>query len=280
MPGSRRWPNGFGRDPAMRWLRSCACRCQYARYGWVGVRESDAQQSGGGVHENHDGDVGSRSCPDRGGDRGRRGRISHEALRCNCADRQAPDDGHSVSWTAMSRLIRALVVDDSLVMRSLLRMVLASDPSIELAGMAKDGVDALDAIDRIKPDLVLLDIEMPRMNGLEVLAELRSKHTAVKIIMCSTLTRRGARITLEALAHGATDYVTKPTAQNGAADAVATLARDLLPRIRALFPAPQTSILRTEAFRAIEAAHHGQPEIVVMGVSTGGPAALQALLPM
>jgi len=180
----------------------------------------------------------------------------------------------------MSRLIRALVVDDSLVMRSLLRMVLASDPSIELAGMAKDGVDALDAIDRIKPDLVLLDIEMPRMNGLEVLAELRSKHAAVKIIMCSTLTRRGARITLEALAHGATDYVTKPTAQNGAADAVATLARDLLPRIRALFPAPQTSILRTGASRAIEAAHHGQPEIVVMGVSTGGPAALQALLPM
>ena len=176
--------------------------------------------------------------------------------------------------------IRVLVVDDSLVMRSLLRMVLASDPAIELAGMAKDGVDALDAIERIKPDLVLLDVEMPRMNGLEVLAELRSRHAAVKIIMCSTLTRRGGLITLDALAHGATDYVTKPTAQNGAADAVATLARDLLPRIRALFPAQQASILPAKSSRTTEAAHHHQPEIVVVGVSTGGPAALQALLPM
>ena len=94
----------------------------------------------------------------------------------------------------MSRSIRVLVVDDSLVMRSLLRMVLASDPAIELAGMAKDGVDALEAIDRLKPDLILLDIEMPRMNGLEVMAELRARHIAVAIIMCSTLTRRGARI--------------------------------------------------------------------------------------
>ena len=180
----------------------------------------------------------------------------------------------------MPRPIRVLVVDDSLVMRSLLRMVLASDRSIELAGMAKDGVDALGAIDRIKPDLVLLDVEMPRLNGLEVLAERHSRHTAVKIIMCSTLTRRGGIITLDALAHGATDYVTKPTAQNGAAGAVATLTRDLLPRIRALFPAQQTILLQSKSSRATETVHHRQPEIVVIGVSTGGPAALQTLLPM
>jgi two-component system chemotaxis response regulator CheB len=175
--------------------------------------------------------------------------------------------------------IRVLVVDDSLVMRSLLRMVLASDPAIELAGMAADGVAALEAVDRLKPDLVLLDIEMPRMNGLEVLAELRSRNTKAKVIMCSTLTRRGAAITLEALAQGATDYVTKPTAQNGAADAVATLTRDLLPRMKALFPAPQSSHSNTGALAASDAPH-SRPEIVVLGVSTGGPAALQTLLPM
>ncbi len=180
----------------------------------------------------------------------------------------------------MAPPIRVLVVDDSLVMRSLLRMVLASDPAIELAGMASDGIDALDALDRRKPDVILLDIEMPRMNGLEVLAELRSRHAKAKIIMCSTLTRRGARITLEALAHGAIDYVTKPTAQNGAVDAVATLTRELLPRIKALFPAQETSNLRAGNVRTNDSLHLKQPEIVAIGVSTGGPAALQTLLSM
>ena len=174
--------------------------------------------------------------------------------------------------------IRVLVVDDSLVMRSLLRMVLASEPAIELAGMATDGVHALEAIERLKPDLVLLDIEMPRMNGIEVLTELRARHSPVKIIMCSTLTRRGARITLEALARGATDYVTKPTAQNGAANAVVTLSRDLLPRIKALFlqvPSPVTLGLPASD----EALHQKHADVVVIGVSTGGPAALETLLP-
>lgn len=179
----------------------------------------------------------------------------------------------------MPRPIRVLVVDDSLVMRSLLRMVLASDPAIELAGMATDGIDALDVVERLRPDLILLDIEMPRMNGLEVLAELRSRHSTVKIIMCSTLTRRGARITLDALVQGATDYVTKPTVQNGAADAVATLMRELLPRIKALFPAPQLSVILA-GYAGGKTRLQRTPEIVAIGVSTGGPAALQTLLPM
>jgi len=163
-------------------------------------------------------------------------------------------------------------------MRSLLRMVLASDPTVELAGMAKDGIEALDAVERLKPNVVLLDIEMPRMNGLEVLAALRSRHSTTEIIMCSTLTRRGARITLEALAQGATDYITKPTAQHGAADAVATLTRELLPRIKGLFPTQHTETLQTPASIVNEVPRHRQAEVVVIGVSTGGPAALQILL--
>jgi len=174
--------------------------------------------------------------------------------------------------------IRALVVDDSLVMRSLLRMVLASDPAIEVAGLASDGIAALDAIERIKPDVVLLDIEMPRMSGLEVLAELRSRRTGTKIIMCSTLTRRGARITLDALGQGAIDYVTKPTAQNGAAEAVNTLSRDLLPKIKALFPVSQNGNHFSGVTEAGHTPHSIRPEMIVVGVSTGGPAALQVLL--
>jgi two-component system, chemotaxis family, protein-glutamate methylesterase/glutaminase len=177
------------------------------------------------------------------------------------------------------RPIRVLVVDDSLVMRSLLRMVVASEPAIELVGMAGDGVSALAAIQRHKPQLILLDIEMPRMNGLEVLGELRARHNQAKIIMCSTLTRRGARITIEALAQGATDYVTKPTAQNGAVDAVATLTRELLPKIKALFPAQQNHSAHSVPPVTSDGFQKKDVSIVVIGVSTGGPAALETLLP-
>lgn len=173
--------------------------------------------------------------------------------------------------------IRVLVVDDSLVMRSLLRMVLASEPAIELVGMATDGVQALESVERTRPDLILLDIEMPRMNGMEVLAELRARRSLVKVIMCSTLTRRGARITLEALACAATDYVTKPTAQNGAADAVATLSCELLPKIKALFSQARIDSSPTNVVAEDVALRKGA-EMVVVGVSTGGPAALEMLL--
>ena len=179
----------------------------------------------------------------------------------------------------LPKSIRVLVVDDSLVMRSLLRMVLASEPAIELAGMAADGVSALDAIHQLKPDLILLDIEMPHMNGLEVLVELRARSSRAKVIMCSTLTRRGAAITIEALARGATDYVMKSTAQRGAADAVATLSRELLPRIKALFPALQHNDIHAIIPPTSDAFHGKHAEIVVIGVSTGGPAALETLLP-
>jgi two-component system chemotaxis response regulator CheB len=178
-----------------------------------------------------------------------------------------------------SRLIRVLVVDDSLVMRSLLRMVLASDPMIELAGMAADGASALDAIERLKPDLILLDIEMPRMSGIEVLTKLRARKNRVQVIMCSTLTRRGAGITLEALALGATDYVTKPTAQHGAADAVATLMRELLPKIKGLFLSEVNEAAHSPMREPQNAGMHKPGSIVVLGVSTGGPVALEALLP-
>jgi two-component system chemotaxis response regulator CheB len=186
----------------------------------------------------------------------------------------------------LPRSIRTLIADDSAVMRGLLRMVLAECKEIELAGIAHDGVAALEAIERLAPDLVLLDIEMPRMNGLEVLAEMRSRGYQAKVIMCSTLTRRGAGITFEALARGATDYVTKPSAQNGVREGIQTLSSELLPKVRALFAgqrthaAPSSAIPvspRSPAVSTLRA--EGSPRIVVIGVSTGGPAALERLLP-
>ncbi len=183
-------------------------------------------------------------------------------------------------------LIRLLVVDDSAVMRSLLRMALASCPEIELVGVAVDGIAGLEAIEQLRPDLVLLDIEMPRMNGLEVLAAIRKRRLAVKVIMCSTLTRRGAGITLEALASGATDYIAKPSAQNGVREGLETLSRELLPKILALFPArggsrPAHNDVDPLPLRIAPhpAALDPAAQVVVIGVSTGGPAALEKLLP-
>jgi two-component system, chemotaxis family, protein-glutamate methylesterase/glutaminase len=183
-----------------------------------------------------------------------------------------------------SRKVRVLLADDSAVMRSLLRMVLEPQPGFAIVAAATDGQEALAAFDRLHPDLVLLDIEMPGMNGLEALSGLRRRDRRVPILMCSTLTSRGARITLEALARGATDYVTKPGAQAGLRQGVETLSRDLVPKILALFPRDPLPCAAAETSLAIPSIPllppplHG-PKIVVIGVSTGGPAALEALLP-
>jgi two-component system, chemotaxis family, protein-glutamate methylesterase/glutaminase len=179
--------------------------------------------------------------------------------------------------------IRVLVVDDSVVMRSLLRMTLVSCPEVELVGMATDGVGGLEAIERLKPHLVLLDIEMPRMDGLETLAEIRGRKLPVKVIMCSTLTRRGAGITLEALARGAADYVAKPTAHQDVRDGMEAFARELLPKICALFSAGEdrrrTGVIRAPVSVSPQTAVTAPAAVLAIGVSTGGPAALERFLP-
>ncbi|MGC2619067.1 MAG: chemotaxis response regulator protein-glutamate methylesterase [Acidobacteriaceae bacterium] len=181
-----------------------------------------------------------------------------------------------------TRRIRVLVVDDSAVMRSLLRMALDTNPRIEVAGSAANGEEGLAEYDRLKPDVALLDIEMPGMNGLDVLSRIRLRDRRVPVIMCSTLTWRGARITLDALSRGATDYVSKPTAQSGFREGVGTLARELVPKILALFPkvVPPAPAQVVQAGSGGSGAGYGQsPRVVVIGVSTGGPAALEILLP-
>lgn len=175
-------------------------------------------------------------------------------------------------------VIRVVVVDDSAVMRALLRLTLASCADIELIGVAVDGAAGLEAIERLRPDLVLLDIEMPAMNGLEVLAEIRSRRLPVKVMMCSTLTRRGAGVTLEALASGASDYVAKPEAQHGVREGMEALNRELLPKMRALFYRhARNAICVAPRRRFVTAAT--TCGVLVVGVSTGGPAALEQFLP-
>jgi len=185
------------------------------------------------------------------------------------------------------RRTRVLIVDDSAVMRSLLRSVISSDPALEVAGGVADGKSALGIVDSLCPDLILLDVEMPVLDGLSTLRKLRESGNRVPVVMCSSLTQRGARITIDALAGGASDYVAKPVSQAGVERATELLAQDLLPRIHALTSAaPQNSasLSRMTAPESVNAKVRSAPpasipEIVVIGVSTGGPAALDVLLP-
>lgn len=176
-----------------------------------------------------------------------------------------------------ARRIRVLIADDSAVMRSVLLMVLETKPSLEIVAAAASGAEALAEYDRAQPDVVLLDIEMPGMNGLDALSAIRKRNRRVPVIMCSTLTWRGAQITIEALSRGATDYVTKPAAQKGFREAVAALARDLIPKISAFFA--EQPIAPAAPRPALPAANPATPRLVVVGVSTGGPAALERMLP-
>jgi two-component system chemotaxis response regulator CheB len=134
--------------------------------------------------------------------------------------------------------IQIMIVDDSLVVRKALTTVLSTDPDLAIAGWASNGRLALAKLQTLRPDIILLDIEMPEMNGLETIPEIRKILPHTPIIMFSTLTESGAEATLDALALGASDYVTKPSNQNMAATSEA-IHRDLVPKIKALshFPA-------------------------------------------
>jgi len=200
-----------------------------------------------------------------------------------------------------ARIVRILIVDDSAVMRSLLRSVVVSDQRLEVVGTASDGVSALRAVDSLRPDLILLDVEMPVMDGLSTLKQMKARGQRVPVIMCSSLTQRGAKVTIEALASGAADYVAKPSGQISRESAVQILAHDLVPKILALTAShstlPEVDLVSPAIFPA---GHDAQvfnrqgllpplaqtqipvgatPAVLLIGVSTGGPAALDVLLP-
>lgn len=187
---------------------------------------------------------------------------------------------------------RILIADDSAVMRSLLRSVVGKDAALEVAGTAADGATALSAVETLRPDLVLLDVEMPVMDGLVTLRKLRARGYKMPVIMCSSLTQRGAKVTIEALACGASDYVAKPAGQSGREEAMQSLSQDLIPKILALTgqtshqpqPIPPAAA-RSALFAPVAPPPKAQPStsvpvVLAIGVSTGGPAALEVMLPM
>lgn len=181
------------------------------------------------------------------------------------------------------RKIRVLVVDDSVVIRRLVSVALADNPHIEVVATSPNGRIALSRIPLCNPDLITLDIEMPVMNGLETLAMVRKSYPSLPVIMFSALTPMGADKTLDCLALGAQDYVTKTEMGTGDA-AVAYLHRHLVPKIEAFCrgivelpasvpPAPIAPVLK------VPSAVTQRVDVLVIASSTGGPKALLEVIP-
>jgi len=182
------------------------------------------------------------------------------------------------------RKIRVLVVDDSAAIRRMLTDILSADPQIEVVGSAPDATIALAKLSQAAPDVVTLDVEMPGVNGLELLAKIRQVAPKLPVIMFSSLTQRAAATTLEALALGATDYVTKPAATGSREASIEQVRAQLLPKIRVL----GNALPSNTAPGAARPASPPQPmrlararteciDVVAIGASTGGPNALSTL---
>lgn len=184
----------------------------------------------------------------------------------------------------MSSKIRVLVVDDAVVMRRIISDVIASDASLELAGVAANGRIALQKIAQTMPDIVTMDVEMPEMDGVMTVREIRKLHPKLPVIMFSTLTRRGAETTIDALSAGATDYVTKPANVGSVGESINRLRADLIPRIklhcRRGVPALALPLKSPVPATPAGAVHLPKPvgvqsvEVLCIGSSTGGPNAL------
>jgi two-component system chemotaxis response regulator CheB len=171
----------------------------------------------------------------------------------------------------MSR-IRVLVVDDSPLLRRMIVDMLAAEPDIEVIGQGRTGADAIRLTAELRPDVVTLDVEMPRMNGLEALREIM-KATPTPVLMVSSLTASGTSTTLEALHAGAVDCLAKP--RDGALLAIREAREDLLAKVRAARHA-RVSPGGALAVRSTLVAPHSD-RIVLIAASTGGPRALNTL---
>ena len=179
----------------------------------------------------------------------------------------------------MSERIRVLVVDDSALMRKLIPAILARDSSIEVVGTAMDGAFALKKIEELKPDVVTLDLEMPRMDGMETL-RLVMRRTPLPVILFSTHSKEGGYATFKALAMGAVDFLAKPKDASSHLDEIAD---QLIAKIKVAKRAvgrilPPAVIEETAAPKKATRAALPPRRVIAIGISTGGPNALQFVL--
>ncbi|MCC6444588.1 MAG: chemotaxis response regulator protein-glutamate methylesterase [Armatimonadetes bacterium] len=188
----------------------------------------------------------------------------------------------------MPRLIRVLIADDSAFMRRIITDILAEDPQIEVAAVARDGQEALEKARETRPDVITLDIEMPRMDGIAALSAIM-KERPVPVVMISTLTREGTEATLRCLELGAVDFIPKPTgllspeAARMKEQLVIKIKTAAVARLLASLNAPKPAAPAPSPPRSVPAPRpsvgKGHMRLVVIGTSTGGPRALQEVIP-
>jgi two-component system chemotaxis response regulator CheB len=196
-----------------------------------------------------------------------------------------------------ARKIKVLIIDDSVVIRSLMSRWLSAEADLDVVGTASDGEKGIARARELQPDIIVLDIEMPVKDGITALPDILSAAPGVRVIMASTLTRRGGEVTIKALAAGASDYLAKPEATQleGAAD----YKRDLLMKVRMLGASAMRAARHARGPAAVKTDTRkppiglvatkppvkvrsvtlkSRPKVVVIGSSTGGPEALKTVI--
>lgn len=177
----------------------------------------------------------------------------------------------------MSQKIQVLIADDSVVYRSQIRSALLGIEGVEIIGAVGGGKHALERMALTDTDLLILDLEMPEMDGLEVLRQMRERRMKAKVLLFSATTKKASEITLEALKLGASEFVTKPGPGQPGTDPAMRIREVLAPHVKGLFPGESESHFErgpsTAYARTIWDLFH--PQVTVIGSSTGGPSALE-----
>lgn len=192
----------------------------------------------------------------------------------------------------MGNRIKVLIVDDSALMRKTLKDIMLTDADLEVVGTARDGRDAVEKVDALKPDVVTMDINMPVMDGLTSMQHILHDHPEIPVVMISSLTTEGALTTFEALALGAFDYVAKPSGT--VSSNLHVVGREIIEKVKLAYRSSRRTSWMNR-FRARSAAVRRKPAapvrtppasrtgglsaVVVIGISTGGPRTLMELLP-
>ncbi|PAY03781.1 chemotaxis response regulator protein-glutamate methylesterase [Bradyrhizobium sp. UFLA03-84] len=207
----------------------------------------------------------------------------------------------AVPTSTRSDKVRVMVVDDSVVIRGMISRWIGAESDMEVVASLRTGLDAVNQLERINPDVAVLDIEMPDLDGISALPQLLAKKRDLVVIMASTLTRRNAEISLKALSLGASDYIPKPESTREAT-AAETFRHDLIQKIRHLGAKARRGVVHTTASPPLAPAHDRarapapaaapaapaqiarrsfgllQPKVLLIGSSTGGPQALMTLV--
>lgn len=174
--------------------------------------------------------------------------------------------------------MKVLVIDDSAFFRNAIATVLRSEEGVEVVGKASNGEHGLAILKEKKPDLVTVDMEMPVMNGLDFIKALRAFDKNTKILVFSSLTQKGAQITMQALVAGANDFLAKNNLESESGNPMTRLKEELVPKVLQFRPISERATAPTPIKTVSTGKFNLKPEILLIGSSTGGPNALKAVL--